>query len=352
MLRAQAAGFEVAPCGRSEFASPSSLAHAVADATALVHCAGLNRGDPSRITEENTGLARLLSVALPPSCRRVTFANSVSAGDGTAYGIGKTVSSDILRDACEKRGIEFVDVRLPNLYGEGGRPRYNSVTATFVAAAVEGQSLNIVEDQELRLTHVTLAADVLLGSRSLEEMVMAAESISVGGLRSLVLSQVGEYRSGLLPALGNNLERHVFNMIRDLVPVSPPFIQPKLNLDKRGWLFEGARHKGAGQIFFSESVLGARRGDHYHTRKFERFMILSGSAILTCKDLLGRRGQYDVRLSAETGQRVADMHTFEAHTLKNIGSSPLLAAFWISEHFDESDPDTIPDRLDLSVASP
>ena len=64
----------------------------------------------------------------------------------------------------------------------------------------------------------------------------------------------------------------------------------------------------------------------------------SSSATLECHDLLANTRD-SIELSAE-GIAVADMWTYDTHTLVNSGRQELLTAFWISEHFDSQNPDT------------
>ncbi len=66
---------------------------------------------------------------------RVVFANSIQAGNGTPYGVGKERAAHVLASAAGTAGGHFVDVLLPNLFGEHGRPAYNSFVATFVDTA-------------------------------------------------------------------------------------------------------------------------------------------------------------------------------------------------------------------------
>ena len=58
----------------------------------------------------------------------VVYANSVQADLDNAYGRGKRRAAELTRRSC--RGT-LADVLLPNLFGEHGRPAYNSFVATF-----------------------------------------------------------------------------------------------------------------------------------------------------------------------------------------------------------------------------
>ena len=78
--------------------------------------------------------------------------------------------------------LEFVDLRLPNLFGEHGRPFYNAVTATFCHILAEGGQPKVENDKELTLLHAQNAADLLIGNASLEDQSQLEVRETVSGL--------------------------------------------------------------------------------------------------------------------------------------------------------------------------
>jgi UDP-2-acetamido-2,6-beta-L-arabino-hexul-4-ose reductase len=96
-------------------------------------------GDDSDVEAGNVRLAQDVVNAVIAASRpvRVVYANSIQAGNGTAYGTGKEQAATLLR-GLEETGSVVVDVRLPNIFGEHGRPGYNSFVATFVHAVASG----------------------------------------------------------------------------------------------------------------------------------------------------------------------------------------------------------------------
>ncbi len=58
-------------------------------------------------------------------------------------------------------GGSFADVLLPNLFGEHGRPAYNSFVATFAHAVAHGRSPTVTSDREVPLLHAQDAAEAL-----------------------------------------------------------------------------------------------------------------------------------------------------------------------------------------------
>ncbi|MGO7983425.1 capsular polysaccharide biosynthesis protein CapF, partial [Rhizobium johnstonii] len=70
----------------------------------------------------------------------------------------------LVRSAVAERGSEFFDIVLPNLFGEHGRPYYNSVVATFCHLAARGEPLAVQNDKVLNLLHAQDAADAMLAA--------------------------------------------------------------------------------------------------------------------------------------------------------------------------------------------
>ena len=69
----------------------------------------------------------------------VVYANSIQADLDNPYGRGKARAADDPRRAPSPDvGGTFADVLLPNLFGEHGRPAYNSFVATFCHEVAAG----------------------------------------------------------------------------------------------------------------------------------------------------------------------------------------------------------------------
>ena len=92
---------------------------------------------------------------------RIVFANSIQAGNGSPYGDGKAGASEVLRGVAQKLGLDYVDVLLPNLFGEHGRHGYNSFVATFCREVSAGREPP-TNDNQVKLLHVQDAAQALV----------------------------------------------------------------------------------------------------------------------------------------------------------------------------------------------
>ena len=124
---------EVVPLGRRAFDDPGELARLLGGVDAVIHCAGSTVLTHEELVDGNRALARRLTEALDAADVRptVVYANSIHSGSATPFGAGKEQAGEHLASWAARAGSTFSDVRLPNLFGEHGRPHYNSVIATF-----------------------------------------------------------------------------------------------------------------------------------------------------------------------------------------------------------------------------
>ncbi len=315
----------------------------------FVHAAGVNRGTDLEIVEGNLTAAEravsaLRSAANPPGT--VTFASSTQVGNGSAYGDAKARASDVLGEACAEMNIRYRDVRLPNLFGEHGRPFYNSVVATFCELAATGQSLTVVKDAELDLLHAQRAASILLEAKAAPEIDHAADvhPRTVSQLKATIEDLAAVYRSGDIPVLASTFDVQLFNAYRSHTVRRQLPVRLVQRSDARGSLCETVRaHGGESQTFFSRTAPGVTRGQHAHLRKVERFVVVDGAADIEMRRLLTDEV---LRFRVDGNEPVAvDMPTLWTHNITNTGNTTLLTQFWTNEIYDPTDPDTYPEEV-------
>ncbi|MEV0806087.1 NAD-dependent epimerase/dehydratase family protein [Micromonospora sp. NPDC050200] len=330
---------------RADLADPELVAAKIDGVERVVHLAGVNRGDPAEVAVGNIQLATQLAEGLkhcgrPPGS--LVFANSVQAGNGTPYGDAKATAAGILAET----GVPFDDVLLPNLYGEHGRPFYNSAVATFCRLLAEGGRPEVHADRDLSLVHVTDAAARLIGvpAGGSWDPGMPALRIGVQALADRLVQLAATYQMGKIPSLVGRHDVRLFNTYRShCFPAHYPMVLPR-SADVRGELVETVKvHGGGGQTFCSTTRPGVTRGEHFHLAKVERFVVLRGSAEIG----LRRVGDTEVLRFAVSGDEpvLVDMPTMWVHNLVNTGSEDLVTMFWTNELFDPERPDTWPEPV-------
>jgi UDP-2-acetamido-2,6-beta-L-arabino-hexul-4-ose reductase len=187
--------------------------HALAsleNADSLIHLAGVNRGE--NVGEYNIWFAEQLSESLqiaknPPKV--IAYANSIQAGNGTEYGQAKQEAARILSKTAGLIGAEFVDIKLPNLFGEGGKPFYNMVTSTFCALLANNEEPKILEDKKLALLYVKDAANLITGKVPVSQLKHLEEEETVSGLLARLRAISESIKNGKNPNCSSAFQKNL-----------------------------------------------------------------------------------------------------------------------------------------------
>jgi UDP-2-acetamido-2,6-beta-L-arabino-hexul-4-ose reductase len=331
--------------GRAQLSDPATLAQACDRAETVVHLAGVNRGHPTDVEAKNVELAERLvdacdSASKPP---RILYANSVHAGSDSPYGRGKQKAAELMTSWAESRGSALVDVRFQNLFGESGRPDYNSFVATFCDRLATGRSPVIEVDRPLEVMHAQDAAQLLMdhlhGTGPSMTVATRGRETTVKDVLHRLEAIAATYGSGTMPDLHDQFDVQLFNTYRSYVyPTLYPF-RLTGQTDARGSFFEAIRSMGGeAQTSFSTTRPGVTRGNHFHLRKVERFLVVKGTAQIAIRPVYGT----DVTVFDVSGDEPAfvDMPTLHSHNITNVGDGTLYTLFWINELYDAADPDT------------
>ena len=344
-LREASTDFDAVTLGA---AFDGAAASAALDGSArAIHIAGVNRGSDEEVHDGNIAFAQQFAAAVrraetPPPV--IVYANSSQTGNGSVYGDAKARAADLLEAAAVDVGADFIDVVLPNLFGEHGRPFYNSVTATFSHLVAQGERPTVDDDKELTLLHAQDAADLLTGGVAPDAQAGLERRETVSGLLRRLEGYAQFYADGEIPDVADAFDRDLFNSFRSFTFPGQAPIPLTRHADSRGSFFEIIRsHGGQGQSSFSTTVPGITRGDHFHRRKIERFTVLQGSARISLRKLFTDEViSFDVHGEAPAA---VDMPTMWAHNITNIGSEILYTSFWTNDIFDPEHPDTIAEAV-------
>jgi len=335
--------------GRRDVSDPRRLAEVLSTVDTVLHVAGVNRaGSEAEVESGNAEAAHALATALRETGRPVdvVYANSVQAELDNAYGRGKAEAARVLADACAGTGGHFADLLLPNLFGEHGRPGYNSFVATFAHEIVAGRTPSVTGDREIELLHAQDAAAVLVAAVGQDvRTVVGGEAIRI----SAVLGLFEEFRElygnrGEIPDVSTSMRLNLFNTYRAAAFAGAPAAAPQVHSDNRGDLFETVRsHGGTGMSYASTTKPGQKRGEHYHLRKIERFVVVKGEAEIQLRRLL----HDDVVTLRVSGDRpvFVDMPTLWVHNIRNVGDDDLLTVFWADQLLDLDHPDQFPETI-------
>ena len=136
-------GFEAVRIVRGDFEG-GLLAERLAGCEAVVHLAGESRGDdPDALYRTNMALTAAVAEAAcrTPSLCRMVFCSTTHEAKESAYHASKRDGRAHFDAVAAEAGIESAGVLIPNAFGPGGRPFYNSVVSTFCKLRAAGEPL-------------------------------------------------------------------------------------------------------------------------------------------------------------------------------------------------------------------
>jgi UDP-2-acetamido-2,6-beta-L-arabino-hexul-4-ose reductase len=327
----------------------------VKECDVIVHLAAMNRhNDPEVIYQTNIGLVKQLINAMEKtnSVPHVLFSSSTQEERDNLYGKSKREGRKIFEQWATSNNAKFTGLVIPNVFGPFGNPYYNSVIATFCHQLTHNETPKIEIDGEIKLiyvselvreilAHIKLMQQALPGETSMELVqVPYTSQIKVSELLKLLLEiKTNYFEKGEIPSLDDPFRRNLFNTFLTYIDHATFFpFKLKLNTDQRGSFVETVKLNSGGQVSFSTTVPGITRGNHFHTRKAERFAVIKGKALIE----LRRIGTSEVLSFELDGNEPSfvDMPVWYTHNIKNIGDEELYTIFWISEHFNPVDADT------------
>ena len=343
------------PFDDNYFQSKDRLELFVKECDVIIHLAAMNRHhDPEVIYQTNIGLVRQLIDVLEKtkSSPHVLFASSTQEERDNLYGKSKKEGRELLELWADKNSGQFTGFIIPNVFGPFGNPYYNSVVATFCHQLTHNEQPRIDVDGEMKLIYVAELVqhfmeqiedikqnhknDVVIETIQLQHTTEVKVSVILKALESY---KADYFEKGEIPPLNTSFDRNLYNTFLCYFDHKSFFpFKLKLNTDQRGSFIETIKLNSGGQVSFSTTIPGITRGNHFHTRKAERFAVIKGKALIE----LRRIGTKEV-LSFELDgiqPSFVDMPVWYTHNITNIGDEELYTIFWINEQYNPHDPDT------------
>lgn len=320
----------------------------VAQCDVIVHLAAMNRhNDPQTIYNTNLDLVEKLiaSLSRTKTNAHIIMSSSSQEERDNPYGKSKREGRELFVKWASQTDSVFTGMIIPNVFGPFGHPYYNSVVATFSHQIANGETPKIEVDGDLKLIYVgELVSEILKVIRekvneSIYKVAHTSEA-KVSELLTLLQSYKSQYQErGEIPSINNIFELNLFNTYRCYMDI-PNYFPVKFtqHTDPRGSFVEVIRLGVGGQVSFSTTVPGITRGNHFHTRKIERFAVIKGKALIQLRKI-GTDEVLDFYLDGAEPAYV-DMPIWYTHNIKNIGDEVLYTNFWINEFYDENDADT------------
>lgn len=340
----------------------------------VFNLAGINRPkDPSEFMEGNMGFGETLLSLLEHHGNKcpVMLSSSVQASlegryAGSPYGESKLAGEELLFDYEGRTGAKALVYRFPNLYGKWCRPRYNSAVATFCDAIANGREFQVNDPSvELELLYiddlVTAMLDALVGDvrrcrYAGAECVPAedgrycyapgAQKASLGEIVGLLESFRDARETLAVPNLKDgSFSKKLYSTFLSYYEPSSFAYDLKPNVDARGSFTEFLRTPERGQVSVNVSKPGIAKGNHWHMSKWEKFLVVSGTASIKLRkvgeDTEGNPYPVDEYVVRGEDMRVVEMIPGYTHSITNLSDTDdLVTVMWANEPFDPDNPDT------------
>lgn len=340
--------FKIIPFEKSFLKNTKLLNSFVSSCDVIIHLAGVNRANlEEQVYDSNIQISISLKKALINTSfgGHLIFASSYQEDSDSLYGKAKKESRIFLEQTVNKLGGKFTGLIIPNVFGSFCKPNYNSFIATFSAGILMNKVPEIIEDSKVPLIYVdNLVKQIIENIESENEVrhnyIKPNIEIKVSEVLILLNYFKNSYlKNNTLPLFNNSFELDLFNTFRSYINLDKKYpISLKKHSDERGFFSEILRTEIGGQYSYSTTLPGVSRGNHFHTRKIERFTVLKGKAKISLRKI-GSDKINDFLLNGDHPSCV-DMPIWYTHSITNIGSEPLITSFWINEPYDPEDTDT------------
>jgi UDP-2-acetamido-2,6-beta-L-arabino-hexul-4-ose reductase len=343
---------EVLPYEDSFYENPDAFIDFAKKANVIIHLAGVNRHEPQVVYQKNIELMEKLLQFIDASGNKpyILFSSSTQIERDNEYGRGKKRAMELLEQWTRKNNASAVSMVVPNVFGDGGRPFYNSVVATFCHQLTHNDQPKIDKDGRMTMIYINdlveeiirLIKSPLVGYHV--EYIKPRAEMQVSEILAL-LNKYKEayYGSGMVPAIKSDFERDLYNTFITYMDAADWERHLKLNADDRGTFVEVFKLENGGQVSFSTTKPGITRGNHYHIRKNEKFCVVSGQASIKLRRI-GTDKVIEYKVSGDKPSWV-EMPIYHTHNITNIGNAELVTLFWINEHFNPDDPDTFFEKV-------
>ena len=298
----------------------------------VIHMAEKNRGDINELYKNNKQSAKHLTEMLDKVNNKPTiiYTSSTHENDDDLYGLWRRENNEMFSNWTNN----FKSIKLPNIFGPFCKPNYNSFIATFCDKILKNEELQI-NDNNVNLLYVenlcSQIYDVIKGDK---HNISYDQTVSVKYIYNTLLKFKQEYLSeNKIPKYENEFELNLFNTFRSYLDKDNRLLNVDNYNDDRGRLSELIISKNQGQIFFSTTKPGIVRGNHFHTRRIERFCVLEGEASVKMRKI-GTNEIIDYKIKG-TDNKVIDMPVYYTHNLENIGNTELICCFWMNDILKE-----------------
>lgn len=318
----------------------------------VFNLAGVNRPEHvEEFMEGNFGFATTLVETLKRygnTCP-VMNSSSIQAALENPYGKSKKAGEDMMFSYGLESGARVYIYRFPNVFGKWCRPNYNSAVATFCHNIAHNLSIQVNDRSTvMHLVYIDDVVEELLQALDRHPHVNAdgycyvpvEHEITLGEIVNLLYSFRESRSNFMLPDMTeNSFEKKLYSTYLSYLPEEEFSYPLVMHEDARGSFTEILKSTNRGQVSVNISKPGITKGNHWHHTKNEKFVVVSGKALIRFRKY-GEDRVIEYHVSGDKLE-VVDIPTGYTHSIINEGDTDLVTLMWCNECFDPGKPDTI-----------
>ncbi|MBP3890752.1 MAG: NAD-dependent epimerase/dehydratase family protein [Solobacterium sp.] len=340
-LQLKTQGFDVLPY---DLHTEQALADLVAECDFIMHLAGVNRPE---LEEEyytgNVAFTKKLIDTIGNRSLPLLLSSSRQAELDNPYGNSKKQAEELVFAYGKRQQAPVYVYRLDNAFGKWCKPNYNSVIATFCHNIASGEEIVIhdasVERDFVYIDDIVKAFIGCINQEGSNEILQVTPVYrkSIGEVARSILSFDNSRLTKYVP-FKDAFEEKLYATYLSYLPEDQFSYPLKTNVDERGSFTEFLKTQTNGQVSVNIQHPGITKGNHWHHTKNEKFLVVSGEALIQFRKL-GDTKVIEYRVS-EKKLEVIDIPVGYTHNIINTGKKDLVTIMWASEVFDAEHPDT------------
>ena len=347
--------------------TPAEMEDYCAKADFVFNLAGVNRPEnPEDFMRGNFGFTSELLNCLKKHGNKapVMLSSSIQATlagrfAGSEYGRSKLAGEELFFSYSRETGAPVYVYRFPNLMGHS-RPNYNSAVSTFCWAVANDEPFTVNDrSTELELLYIDDLVegmfDLLEGKAQRcafdgTETILQADGryccvpvthkVTLGEIVDLLAAFKTQPETLLMPKMPDgSFAKKLFSLYLTYLPAEQFKYPLKMNVDDRGSYTELLQPLDCGQVSVNISRPGVTKGQHWHNRKWELFIVVHGTALIRERNIHTDE-TVEFRVSGEKIEAVRMIPGW-THSIINLSDTEeLVTVMTCNEVFDPARPDT------------
>jgi len=274
------------------------------------------------------------------------YTSTIQVNKSSFYGLSKKKAEDSVLLLKKKTKCNVFIYKLPNIFGKGCLPFYNSVIATFCYQLTRNTKVTIKNPEKiLNFLYIDDLIESFKKNLYKKENLKTkfvklpkTYKISLGNIYKILC----DFQSNSNYTKQYSQKGFLKKLFATYVSYLPMFKTKNFIhgfKDSRGAFYEILKSKETGQISFLSVKRGQTRGDHYHNTKVELFFLVSGRVKINTQNIFNKK-KFSFTLSGNINIPCIVTQPGFAHNIVNIGKKDAKFIVWSNEIFDITKPDT------------